>query len=110
VSSSGVAAPLATSTPAPALGLLGTAVPAAGAPLVRPPFFVQNPLVLAGAAPALGAAVLGSPGLVVPPVVGAVEAIGPPSEFLLLKNMFDPSSEVSLLVSPVFYCTVTCSL
>lgn len=90
---SGVAAPLATSTPAPALGLLGTAVPAAGAPLVRPPFFVQNPLVLAGAAPALGAAVLGSPGLVVPPVVGAVEAIGPPSEFLLLKNMFDPSSE-----------------
>lgn len=79
--------------PVPALGLLGTAVPTGVTPLVRPPFFVQNPLVLAGAATGLGAAALGTPGLVMPPVVGAVDAIGQPSEYLLLKNMFDPSTE-----------------
>ena len=92
---SNAAAPLPT-TPAPALGLLGTAVAPAVTPLVRPPFFVQNPLALAGATVGLGAATLGSPGLVAP-IVAAVDAIGQPSEYLLLKNMFDPSTEVSFL-------------
>lgn len=94
ISNTGATLPAA---PVPALGLLGTAVPTGVTPLVRPPFFVQNPLVLAGAATGLGAAALGTPGLVMPPVVGAVDAIGQPSEYLLLKNMFDPSTEVSLL-------------
>jgi len=80
-------------TSAPALGLLGTAVPPTVTPLVRPPFFVQNPMLVAGATTGLGAVALGSPGLVVPPVAGAVDAIGQPSEYLLLKNMFDPTSE-----------------
>lgn len=93
---SNATAPL-PAAPAPALGLLGTAVAPAVTPLVRPPFFVQNPLALAGATTGLGAAALGSPGLVVPPIVGAVDAIGQPSEYLLLKNMFDPSTEVSSL-------------
>lgn len=91
---SGAPAAPSPATPAPALGLLGSAVPAAGTPLVRPPFFVQNPLGLAGLSPGLGASGLSSPGLVVPSLVGAVEPIGIVSEFLLLKNMFDPSSEV----------------
>lgn len=82
--------------PAPTLGLLGTAVPPTVTPLARPPFFVQNPLVLAGAAPGLGAAAaLSSPALAMPSLTGAVDAIGQPSEYLLLKNMFDPSTEVS---------------
>lgn len=80
--------------PAPTLGLLGTAVPPTVTPLARPPFFVQNPLVLAGAAPGLGAAAaLSSPALAMPSLTGAVDAIGQPSEYLLLKNMFDPSTE-----------------
>lgn len=105
---SNAAAPL-PAAPAPALGLLGTAVPAAVTPLVRPPFFVQNPLLVAGATPGLGAAAIGSPGLVVPPAVGAVDAIGQPSEYLLLKNMFDPTSEVS--PSPFSSCPLwSCKL
>ena len=90
------AAPLPAAQ-APTLGLLGTAVAPAVTPLVRPPFFVQNPLVLAGATAGLGAAAISSPGLVVPPIAGAADAIGQPSEYLLLKNMFDPSTEVSSL-------------
>lgn len=89
---SNAAAPLPAAT-TPALGLLGTAVAPAVTPLVRPPFFVQNPLALAGATAGLGAAAVGSPGIVVPPMVGAADAIGQPSENLLLKNMFDPSTE-----------------
>lgn len=106
---SNAAAPL-PATPAPALGLLGTAVPPAVAPLARPPFFVQNPLLVAGATTGLGAAALGSPGIVVPPLVSAVDAIGQPSEYLLLKNMFDPTSEVSssLIIScPLWSCLFT---
>jgi hypothetical protein len=97
---SNAAAPL-PAAPAPALGLLGTAVAPAVTPLVRPPFFAQNPLVLAGATAGLGAAAIGSPGIVVPPIVSAVDAIGQPSEYLLLKNMFDPSTEVSSLSTHV---------
>lgn len=87
------AATLPANPAAPALGLLGTAIPPAVTPLVRPPFF--NPLLAAGAA-GLGTSALVSP-IVAPSVVAAaaVDAIGQPSEYLLLKNMFDPSTEVS---------------
>ncbi|CAM6032825.1 unnamed protein product [Sphagnum compactum] len=74
---------------APATNLLSMAVPAAVAPLVAAPLLGQNPLALASLSlsPAL------NPSLGGPAIPAAVEPIGPASEFLLLKNMFDPSTE-----------------
>ncbi len=75
---------------APATNLLSMAVPAAVTPLVAAPLLGQNPLALASLSlsPAL------NPSLGGPAIPAAVEPIGAASEFLLLKNMFDPSTEV----------------
>ncbi|CAM6101661.1 unnamed protein product [Calypogeia fissa] len=89
---SGVAATGATPLATPALGLLGAAVP--GIPAAVAPL-VTNPL-LAAQVPLTGMAIAGltSPGLGAPAIGAApVEPIGVPSEFLLLKYMFDPKLE-----------------
>ncbi|BBN18123.1 RNA-binding protein 23/39 [Marchantia polymorpha subsp. ruderalis] len=87
-----VAASVPTPLAAPALGLLGAAVPgvaAAVAPLVANPLLAaQVPL------PGMALAGLTSPGLGAPALSATpVEPIGVPSEFLLLKYMFDPKIE-----------------
>ncbi|KAJ4784494.1 hypothetical protein LUZ62_035740 [Rhynchospora pubera] len=61
-----------------------------GAPPVIPNPLVANPL-LQTTIPALAG--LAKPGLLPNPTLAAAEAVAPPSECLLLKNMFDPSTE-----------------
>jgi hypothetical protein len=99
-----VAATVPAPMTAPALNLLGATVP--GIPAVTP--LATNPL-LAAQVPLPGMAIAGltSPGLGAPALGAApVEPIGVPSEFLLLKYMFDPKLEVfphALKLLPTLY-------
>lgn len=79
----------------PGLGLLGATV---GLPGVAPSVAPLVPSPLAGLS-GIGLAAIQSPGIAAVALPAPMaEPIGAPSEFLLLKNMFDPKTEVSFLL------------